>query len=76
MEIARTFLKKESRDGQERSLRGTESVERGMATKRVVRERMWGGRRVDWEGREVVGVEEREGLGEKGEGLRGEERVD
>lgn len=35
-EIARTEAKKEGRDVQERSLRGTVSVDKGMAMKRVV----------------------------------------
>lgn len=85
--MARTFVKKEERDMQERSLRGTESVERGMAMKRVVWDCLCGGRRgedddggmwwVDWEGREVVGVEDCEGFGEKVEGVcGGEKRMD
>ena len=91
-EMARTAVKKESRDMQERSLRGTASVERGMATKRVVWDCLCGARRegdeeggggggglwwVDWGLRNVVGVDDLEGFWEKVEGVGGgEERVD
>lgn len=83
--MARTEAKKEGRDGQERSLRGTVSVDKGMAMKRVVWDCLCGVSGievdeavVDDEGGRlvvkdvvvvVVGVESREGLREEAEGV-------
>ena len=86
-EMARTEAKKEERVMQERSLRGTVSLERGMAMKRVVRDCLSGikGFGEDEEGggmvecgvEEVVGVEGLEWVCEEVDGVgRGEERVD
>lgn len=66
---------------QERSLRGTVSVERGMAMKRVVRDSLWEG---SWNAESVgssgfrdVGVGNLEGFGEDADGVgRGDEWVD
>lgn len=90
-EIARTEAKKEERVMQERSLRGTVSVERGMAMKRVVRDCLSGVKGVDEDEEieeegggmvecgveDVVGVEGLEWVCEEVDGVgRGEERVD
>lgn len=73
-------MKKEARVMQERSLRGTVSVERGMAMKRVVRDCLWEG---SWNAESVgsglrdVGVGNLEGFGEDADGVgRGDEWVD
>lgn len=53
-EIARTEEKKAGREGQERSFRGTVSVDKGMAMKRVVWDCLWGVRRVEGDVVDVV----------------------
>ena len=72
-EMARTAAKREEGVMQERSLRGTVSVERGMATKRVVRDCLWGARGGDVD--VDVGVGKREEVDGVGCGVEWAEGV-